>query len=147
MALTEIEIKKIAEQAISKLGDQATPANIERVVHETVQRLSEENPEPETIKKKPRASDSNRLIITAFGKNSTGILAGLTTCLAETKSDILDLSQKILQEFFTIMLLVDISGSDLSFEVIKTKLIETGEKFDLKVIVQHEQIFKTMHRV
>ncbi len=147
MALTEIEIKKIAEQAISKLGDQATPANIERVVHETVKRLNDEDSISETTQKPPTTSASDRVIVTAFGKNSTGILAGLTTCLAETKSDIIDLSQKILKEFFTIMLLVDISGSDLSFEDIKNRLTEAGEKFDLKVIVQHEQIFKTMHRV
>lgn len=147
MALIETEIRKIAEQAISKLGDLATPANIERVVHETVKRLNDESSSPEHDFQKPASSGNNRVIVTAFGKNSKGILAGLTTCLAETKCDIIDLSQKILKEFFTIMLLVDITGADLSFEEIKDKLVETGERFNLKVIIQHEQIFKTMHRV
>lgn len=147
MALSEEEIRAIAEQAISKLGDQATQANIEKVVHETVKRLSDEQPPDEPVKQRPSTAGNDRVIVTAFGKNSKGILAGLTTCLADTNCDIIDLSQKILKEFFTIMLLVDISGSELSFEVIKEKLIAAGEKFNLKVIVQHEQIFKTMHRV
>lgn len=149
-SLTEKQIRQIAEQAVKQLGDHATVSNIEMVVHETVQRLNipdiEENAAKATsFPNKNKQGD--RVIVTAFGKNKIGILAGMTGCLAETKCDVIDLSQKILQEFFTIMLLVDISCSDLSFETIKEKLIKTGEQFDLKVIVQHEQIFKTMHRV
>lgn len=147
--LTEDEIRKIAEHAVTQLGEHATPANIEKVVHETVQRLYK----PEVIKKEqpeelpsPKKS-ADRVIVTAFGKNKVGILAGITTCLAETGCDVIDLSQKILKEFFTIMLLVDIADSNENFDSIKQKLIDTGEKFDLKVIVQHEQIFSSMHRI
>ncbi len=149
-SLTEKQIKQIAEQAVKQLGDQATVTNIEQVVHETVQRLSKESGavnESQTSSLSNKNKKDDRVIVTAFGENKIGILAGMTGCLAETKCDVIDLSQKILQEFFTIMLLVDISYSDLSFDSIKEKLIKTGEEFDLKVIVQHEQIFKTMHRV
>ena len=45
------------------------------------------------------------------------------------------------------MLLIDLGTSEYDFETVKNKLIETGEKFNLKVIVQHEDIFKQMHRV
>jgi len=149
-SLTEKQIRQIAEQAVKQLGDSATLPNIEKVVHQTVQRISStaktEN-ETKNTSLPNKSKQSDRVIVTAFGENKMGILAGMTGCLAETKCDIVDLSQKILQEFFTIMLLVDISYSDLSFESIKEELIKTGEKFDLKVIVQHEQIFKTMHRV
>ncbi|KAA3614159.1 MAG: ACT domain-containing protein [Calditrichaeota bacterium] len=149
-SLTENQIRQIAEQALKQLGDHATAANIEQVVHETVQRLSNESPQ-ENQQKNTSLPNNNkktdRVIVTAFGKNKIGILAGMTGCLATTKCDVIDLSQKILQEFFTIMLLVDISYSDLSFEQIKDELVKTGEEFDLKVIVQHEEIFKTMHRI
>lgn len=146
--LSENEIRKIAEQAIEQLGEHATPGNIEKVVHETVERLSKKNAAPKkSTESSAGKAMGDRVIVTAFGKNSIGILAGLTSCLAETRCDIIDLSQKILQEFFTIMLLIDISSSDENYESIKSKLVETGERFDLKVIVQHEQIFKSMHRV
>lgn len=147
--ISEDEIRRIAEQAIQKLGEHATPANIEKVVHETVGRMQQETPDEAKEKVKiPRDSkNSDRVIVTAFGKNKIGILAGITGCLAENNCDVIDLSQKILKEFFTIMLLIDIAPADESFESIKQKLIETGERFDLKVIVQHEQIFKSMHRI
>jgi ACT domain-containing protein len=146
--ISEDEIRRIAEQAIQKLGEHATPANIEKVVHETIGRLQPDTKDSAgTIKIPAESKSSDRVIVTAFGKNKIGILAGLTGCLAQTNCDVIDLSQKILKEFFTIMLLVDITHSDESFESIKQKLIETGEKFDLKVIVQHEQIFKSMHRI
>ncbi|HHJ52402.1 MAG TPA: ACT domain-containing protein [Caldithrix abyssi] len=93
------------------------------------------------------AKKPNRIIVTAFGRNQVGILAGLTGLIAECNCDILDLSQKILQDFFTIMLLVDISESTLSFDEIKKRLIQKGEQLDLKVIVQHEDIFNAMHRI
>ncbi len=67
--------------------------------------------------------------------------------LAKNGCDILDLTQKLMQEFFTIMLLVDISESQVPFEHIKNELIQKGEELDLKVIVQHEEIFNAMHRI
>lgn len=148
-ALTENEIRKIAEQAVKQLGEKATPENIEKVVNETVARLGIK-PEPTRNEKQfvnHNGKRHERVIITAFGKNSIGILAGLTQSLAQLNCNILDLSQKILQEFFTIMLLVDITEANASFEEIKRAVTEAGEKLELKVIVQHEQIFKTMHRV
>jgi len=125
-SLTEKQIRQIAEQAVKQLGDSATLPNIEKVVHQTVQRISStaktEN-ETKNTSLPNKSKQSDRVIVTAFGENKMGILAGMTGCLAETKCDIVDLSQKILQEFFTIMLLVDISYSDLSFESIKEELI------------------------
>ena len=149
--LTEAEIRKIAEQVVQQLGSHATPANVEKVVHETIQRIEQkETPataSPVTARRYDGSATSDRVIVTAFGKNKIGILGGITSTLASNNCDVIDLSQKILKEFFTIMLLIDISNSSLDFESIKQELINTGEKFDLKVVVQHEEIFKTMHRI
>jgi ACT domain-containing protein len=149
--LTEAEIRKIAEQVVQQLGSHATPANVEKVVHETIQRIEQHEPaamvSPSAVRSIENSSNRDRVIVTAFGKNKIGILGGITSTLATTNCDVIDLSQKILKEFFTIMLLIDISNSSLDFESIKQELINTGEKFDLKVVVQHEEIFKTMHRI
>ena len=149
--LTQAEIRKIAEQVVQQLGSHATAANVEKVVHETIQRIEHQEPSaPSDIQSKPlidRSSGQDRVIVTAFGKNKIGILGGITSTLAKTNCDVIDLSQKILKEFFTIMLLIDISNANLDFEGVKQELINTGDKFDLKVVVQHEQIFKTMHRI
>ncbi len=142
--LNEQQIRKLVEEAVNQLGSNASGTAVEQVVHEAVQRM-----QPGSVTPPPpvQAPGQNRIIVTAFGKNRTGILAGLTGVLAEANCDILDLSQKILQEFFTIMLLVDISSSSLSFDQVKEKVVQTGDTLGLKVIIQHEDIFNTMHRV
>ncbi|MBD3223250.1 MAG: ACT domain-containing protein [Caldithrix sp.] len=152
--LSEQEIRRIAEQAIEQLGEDASPQAVEKVVKETVHRIERQANDP-NIKRETETKNvahtkkqsNNRIIVTAFGKNQKGILAGLTGTLAKHSCDIIDLSQKILQEFFTIMLLVDIAQCTIDFEELKDSLIEAGKKFDLKVVIQHEEIFNIMHRV
>lgn len=146
--LTDEEIRKIAEEAVRQLGGSASKETIEKVVREAADTMTV-NTKPVDQHRPPASAPvaQNRIIVTAFGKNHTGILAGLTGILAEQQCDILDLSQKILQDFFTIMLLVDISESNLSLEEIKKSVVQRGEKLDLKVIVQHEDIFNAMHRI
>jgi len=149
--LSEQVVRRLAQEAIRQLGNAASPEAVEEVVKQAVNRLAEEEetaepapaPEPQQAPRQAR----NRIIITAFGKNKPGILAGLTTVLAGCNCDILDLSQKILQDFFTVMLLVDISTAQTDFENVKNDIVLKGEELDLKVIVQHEEIFNTMHRV
>ncbi|NOX90798.1 MAG: ACT domain-containing protein [Calditrichaeota bacterium] len=149
--LKEEDIRKIAEEALRQLGHSASPESLEKVVKATVSKLESSGndvvEEWKEVKATRLKSKHDRIIITAFGKNRTGILAGLTAVLAQHQCDIIDLTQKLMQEFFTIMLLVDISESSSDFESIKNDLIQKGEALDLKVIVQHEEIFNAMHRI
>ena len=145
--LSEQDIRKLTEEAVRQLGSAATPSAVEQVVKEAVGRMQGVPQTGSSSQFDTSVKNGNRVIITAFGKNHPGILAGLTGILAQYNCDILDLTQKILQEFFTIMLLVDISDSSAGFEELKKAVTEKGEALDLKVIIQHEEIFKTMHRV
>jgi ACT domain-containing protein len=149
--LDEKDIRQLTEEAVKQLGSQATPEYVESVVKEAINRIKSGNNQssidPSPLKRAALKQPGNRIIVTAFGKNRVGILAGLTGILAEHKCDILDLTQKLLQEFFTIMILVDINDSPVDFETIKTNVTRVGEELDLKVIIQHEEIFNAMHRV
>jgi ACT domain-containing protein len=58
-----------------------------------------------------------------------------------------DVSQKIMQEFFTLIMIVDISKSPSNFAQVKTALVQSGEKIGVQVFAQHEDLFKAMHRV
>lgn len=144
--LKEQEIRKLVEEAVQQLGSGASSEAVNQVVQEAAAKISAPAGASAPLPQ-PSAVGQSRIIVTAFGKNRRGILAGLTGVLADSGCDILDLSQKLLQEFFTTMLLVDISESSLSFEEIKSKITERGEALDLKVIIQHEAIFNAMHRV
>ncbi len=149
--LKEEEIRKIAEEALRQLGHSATPENVEKVVQAAASKISGTQTaavkEWKEIQAAQKAPKGDRIIITAFGENRTGILAGLTGALAQYNCDILDLTQKLMQEFFTVMFLVDISDATTDFESLKEALIKKGEELNLKVIIQHEAIFNAMHRI
>ncbi len=75
-----------------------------------------------------------------------GIIAKVTTLLAERNINILDISQTILQEFFTMMMLVDITNLE-DLESLQQQLAELGKSLGLTINIQREEIFQAMHRV
>ena len=91
-------------------------------------------------------SNQRRAIVSVIGKDQVGIIAKVTNVLAEQKVNILDISQTILQDFFTMMMLVDVTDFE-DFELLQKELNDLGESFGLTINVQLEQIFQAMHRV
>ncbi|MBQ7598466.1 MAG: ACT domain-containing protein [Clostridia bacterium] len=88
-----------------------------------------------------------RAIITVTGKDTTGIIARVCTCLAENDVNILDISQTVMQEFFTMAMLVELEKSKLGFSELSDTLAAIGESMGLVVRIQREDIFTRMHRV
>ncbi|MGI9862155.1 ACT domain-containing protein [Moorella naiadis] len=88
-----------------------------------------------------------RAIITVLGRDRVGILAGITGVLAEAGVNILDISQTILQEFFTMIMIVDLRGNTLTFSTLQEQLQEKGESLGVQVTIQRADVFKFMHRI
>lgn len=88
-----------------------------------------------------------RAIITVIGKDRKGIIAGVSNVLSENNVNILDISQTILQEYFTMMMLVDLSQLSITLKELITKLDEEGDRLGVSIKVQHEDIFRSMHRI
>ncbi|MBW9223113.1 ACT domain-containing protein [Methanothermococcus sp. SCGC AD-155-E23] len=88
-----------------------------------------------------------RVVITVTGKDRVGIVARIASTLAENNVNILDIRQSIMGDLFTMIMLVDISKSKCAFEELVKRLNRVGEEIGVKVIVQHEDIFKYMHRI
>lgn len=88
-----------------------------------------------------------RAIMTVVGKDKVGIIAKISTTLAESNVNILDISQTILQEYFTMMMLVDLEGMNKELEALRKILNDLGKKLELSITLQHEEIFKAMHRI
>ncbi|WP_186576345.1 ACT domain-containing protein [Aquibacillus kalidii] len=87
-----------------------------------------------------------RAIVSVVGKDQVGIIAKVTNVLADNQVNILDISQTILQDFFTMMMLVDVSDlSDLDMLQNNFKSVETS--LGLKISIQLEDVFQAMHRV
>ncbi|MPN02581.1 hypothetical protein SDC9_149797 [bioreactor metagenome] len=88
-----------------------------------------------------------RAIITVIGKDKVGIVAGITTELAKHNMNIIDINQTIMEEFFTMVLMVDLSKVSESFDEIKRALVLVGKNLGVDVKIQREEIFNSMHTV
>lgn len=88
-----------------------------------------------------------RAIVTVIGKDQVGIIAGVCSLLAENDVNILDISQTILQEYFTMIMLVDTAACKVSFDTLSKILKARGEEKTLAIRIQREDIFEAMHRI
>ena len=88
-----------------------------------------------------------RTIITVVGNDKVGIIAKVCTYLAEHRINILDISQTIVQGYFNMMMIVDISALDSSFGQAAEELEKLGEGIGVSVKIQREEIFTKMHRI
>lgn len=86
-------------------------------------------------------------IITVLGKDKVGIIAKVCTYLAENNVNILDISQTIVQEYFNMMMIVDITNPTKSFELLADELAVLGKEIGMVIKIQHEDIFNSMHRI
>lgn len=84
-------------------------------------------------------------MITVTGVDHPGIVAAVTTELAKLNVNIEDISQTILQDFFTMIMLVDVRG--VKRNEIQKALDKVADKQKVKIIMQHEDLFRYMHRV
>lgn len=89
----------------------------------------------------------SKIIITIVGKDRVGIVARTCNYLAENGMNILDITQTILQEYFNMMMIVDISGSPKSFDDMAKELEKVGEDIGVTIRCQWEEIFTSMHRI
>ncbi len=143
MSLTEEEIRRITLEAINELGEKASPALVKSVVAGAVAKMdgSVEAPKTENARKFDRA------ILTSFGINRPGVVARITALLSEAECDLRDISQKIMEDFYTLIMIVDMSNSKYGLKELDEKLGAIAEKLNIKIFLQHEEVFRQMHRI
>ena len=88
-----------------------------------------------------------RAIVTVVGKDTVGIIADVCTLLAQQGVNVLDISQTVLQEYFTMIMLVDASECKVPFAQLSQLLKDAGLKKGLVIRIQREDIFNAMHRI
>ena len=87
-----------------------------------------------------------RAIVTVMGKDKTGIIAKVSDCLYRFEVNILDINQTIMQDIFTMIMLVEMGEKTNSAELLK-KLEEIGTEIGVDIRMQNEEIFNSMHRI
>lgn len=87
-----------------------------------------------------------RAILTTVGQDKTGIIAGVSSFLAEKDINILDLSQTIMNGYFTMMMVVDVSD-EADFSALSTELTGLGKKLGVEINIRNEKMYAAMHEL
>ena len=88
-----------------------------------------------------------KAIVTVVGKDTVGIISSVSGILSEKEVNILDISQTILSDVFTMMMLVDVEKSTVEFTQLSKELDSVGKELGLEIRIQLEEIFQAMHRI
>ena len=88
-----------------------------------------------------------KAIVTVIGHDRVGIIADVSRILAERGVNVLDISQTVMQEYFTMIMLVDAAGAKVPFAELVTLLEEEGKAQGLVIHAQREDIFNAMHKI
>ena len=88
-----------------------------------------------------------KAIITVTAADTVGIIAFISSYLAQHNVNILDISQTIMQDYFVMIMLIDFEKSDIPFDRLQTGLEAEGESRNVVIRVQREDIFNAMHRI
>ena len=88
-----------------------------------------------------------KAFLTVIGKDKVGIVAAISDELFKLNVNIIDITQTLMDEFFTMVVMVDLEKSPKSFEEIKQDLQKRGESIGVETRIQREEIFNKMHRI
>lgn len=88
-----------------------------------------------------------RAVITVIGHDKVGLIAGISAVLLKANVNILDISQTIMQNLFTMIMLTDLENMNMDFSELKDLLAQKGQELGVDIRIQREEIFQSMHRI
>ncbi|TCS80993.1 ACT domain-containing protein [Pectinatus cerevisiiphilus] len=88
-----------------------------------------------------------KLVVTIVGKDRVGIIAMVSNILAENNVNILNINQNIMEGFFNMVMIVEMTDSKIKLQELQKILKEKGSEINLDIKVQHQDIFNVMHNV
>ena len=90
---------------------------------------------------------ANRIVISVFGVDHPGIVAGVAEILSEAQCSIIDINQTVVQEKFAMVIIANAARAQLSVADLKNRLRSEGEKLGVHIYAQREDLFNAMHRI
>ena len=88
-----------------------------------------------------------RAILTTIGKDKTGIIAGVSSYLAESGINLVDVSQAIMDGYFTMMMMVDVDDATADFEKLTQELDALGTKLGVDINIRNQEMYDAMHQL
>lgn len=90
---------------------------------------------------------SSRFVITVIGQDRVGIVAGISRVMAEHSVNIADIRQSIMNQLFTMIMLAEVKSESFNLTAFQEAMSAVGKELGVQVIVQHEDVFRFMHRI
>jgi ACT domain-containing protein len=151
-------IYRITRAVYGRLGTGADEQTVERLVTDIYREvetfLPTSRPVQGTFGAAQRAADeprgegsSDRMVISVFGVDHPGIVAGVAQILAEAGCSIVDINQTVVQGKFAMVIIADTSRARESAADLKERLAREGEKLGVRIYAQREDLFNAMHRI
>ena len=132
-------VEKVASEVLAALGSGQAP--------ESAPGLPPSADYCSAYQESERSRARRKVVITSTGRNQKGVVAKLTAILAELGGDILDISQTLVGDYFTMLLIVDIAEMKVDFSQLKTALQQSAEAMGIHVMLMHEDLVRSLHRV
>lgn len=88
-----------------------------------------------------------RIVLTIVGKDKVGIIAKVSQTLAECNINIININQNIMQGFFNMVLIADMSKANVTLKEAQARFVELGQEIGVEIRLQSEEIFTAMHRI
>lgn len=88
-----------------------------------------------------------KAFVTVIGEDRVGIIQGVTTVLANNKVNVMDINQTLVQNYFTMIMLVDLSKMEIGFSELNKEISKEAERLGVTIKLQRQDLFKVMHEV
>jgi len=139
-------IYRITRAVYERLGASADEQMVEQLVTDIYREVGQSNNSGAQTTAAPSGS-SERIIISVFGLDHPGIVAGVSQILAETGCSIVDINQTVVQGKFAMVIIADAARARESTAELKERLRREGETLGVRIYAQREDLFNAMHRV
>jgi ACT domain-containing protein len=150
-------IYRITRAVYDRLGSTADESTVEQLVTDIYREVQETPGNNSSYHTAPpfqtsggenlAEGSSNRMVISVFGLDHPGIVAGVSQILAEASCSIIDINQTVVQGKFAMVIIVDTTRGRESATELKERLRREGEKLGVRIYAQREDLFNAMHRI
>ena len=144
-------IYRITRAVYDRLGSAVDESTVEQLVTDIYNQVQSTNSNiatPAAVDRGATAEgSSDRMVISVFGLDHPGIVAGVSQILAEARCSIIDINQTVVQGKFAMVIIADTSRTPESTASLKDRLRNEGQKLGVRIYAQREDLFNAMHRI
>ena len=137
-------IYRITRAVYERLGAGADEQMVEQLVTDIYREVGQSNSTPTSS---ADSGSSARMIISVFGMDHPGIVAGVSQILAEASCSIIDINQTVVQGKFAMVIIADASRARENTAELKERLRNAGQSLGVRIYAQREDLFNAMHRI